>query len=66
MPRKYLRKACRNCKAIVEPNMNQCPVCGSRDLSEVYSGFIIVINQEKSEIAKRKNIKEGFWAIKVF
>lgn len=66
MAKKYRRKVCRNCKAILDPNVKKCPYCGSEDFTEVYSGFIIVIKSDKSEIAKRKNLKEGFWAIKVF
>lgn len=60
------RKACRNCKAILLPNIVQCPYCGSKDFSEEFSGFIIVLDSEKSEIARRKNIKEGYWAIKIY
>ena len=63
---KVSRKVCRNCKAILDPNVQKCPYCGSTDFSEEYAGFIIIINAEKSEIAKKKGLKEGMWAIKVF
>jgi len=60
------RKVCRNCKAILHYNVVKCPYCGSTDFSEDFSGFIIVIDSEKSQIAKEKNLKEGMWAIKIF
>jgi len=67
MPRKKKvgRKACRNCKAILDPDVKKCPICGSTDFSEEYIGFVIVVNEEKSEISKSKGIKKGMWAIKV-
>ncbi|BFI73214.1 transcription elongation factor Spt4 [Nanoarchaeota archaeon] len=64
--RKPKRKVCRNCKAIIDKDVNKCPYCGSTDLSDDFSGFIIIVNQEKSEFSKKLNIKEGKWAIKVF
>ncbi|MFH7903136.1 MAG: transcription elongation factor subunit Spt4 [Candidatus Aenigmatarchaeota archaeon] len=67
MPKKIQKKkVCRNCKAILLPNIIQCPYCGSKDFSEEFSGFIIIINPENSEISKRKNLKPGIWAIKIF
>lgn len=67
MPKKLQkRKVCRNCKAILPPNIVKCPNCGSTDFTEEYAGFVIVINSEKSEIAKARNLKEGIWAIKIF
>ena len=68
MPRRKSssRKACRGCKAILDPDVKKCPICGSTDLSDEYVGFVIIVNEEKSEISKSKNIKKGMWAIKVF
>jgi len=63
---KTTRKACRNCKAILEPNVKKCPVCGSTDFSDEYIGFVIIVDEEKSEISKNKGVKKGMWAIKVF
>ncbi len=59
-------KVCRNCKAILNYEVQTCPFCNSRDFSEEYAGFLLVIDPEKSELSKIKNYKEGKWAIKVF
>ena len=63
--RKPKRKICRNCKAIIDKDVDRCPYCGSTDLSEDYSGFIVIVNQENSELSKKLNLKEGKWAIRV-
>ena len=63
--RKPKRKVCRNCKAIIDKDVDRCPYCGSTDLSEDYSGFIVIVNQESSEFSKKLNLKEGKWAIRV-
>jgi DNA-directed RNA polymerase subunit E" len=63
--RKPKRKVCRNCKAIIDKDVDRCPYCGSTDLSEDYSGFIIIVNQNNSEFSKKLNLKEGKWAIRV-
>jgi len=63
--RKPKRKICRNCKAIIGKDVERCPYCGSTDLSEDYSGFIVIVNQESSELSKKLNLKEGEWAIRV-
>ena len=62
---KIRKKVCRNCKAILEPDVKKCPYCGSTDFSEEYIGFVIIIDEEKSELAKKTNLKKGTWAIRV-
>jgi DNA-directed RNA polymerase subunit E" len=58
-------KACRQCKKIVAEG-ETCPACGSDDLSERYSGLLIVLDAEKSEIAKVSEVKApGRYAVKV-
>jgi len=58
------RKVCKKCKIFVKGD--QCPVCKSSTFSESWNGRINVLNAEKSEIAKKINIKEnGEYAIKV-
>ncbi|BBL45794.1 DNA-directed RNA polymerase subunit E'' [Nanobdella aerobiophila] len=64
--RKPKRKICRNCKAIINKDANKCPYCGSTDLAEDFSGFVLIVNEERSEVAKKYNFKEGKWAIKIF
>ncbi|MCX8166914.1 MAG: DNA-directed RNA polymerase, subunit E'' [Candidatus Micrarchaeota archaeon] len=48
-------KACRSCRAIVEKS-DTCALCGSKDLTTEFSGLIIVIDPNSSEIAKKLNI----------
>ena len=43
-------KACRECRYVVE-HEKKCPKCGA-ELSDKYSGLIIIVDPEKSEIAK--------------
>jgi len=63
--KKPKRKICRNCKAIIDKDVDRCPYCGSTDLSEDYSGFIMIVDSNKSEFSKKLNLKEGKWAIRV-
>ncbi len=59
-------KACRKCKSLVPREATRCPVCGSTDLSDDWEGAIIVLDPEKSRIAKSLGIeKPGRYAIKV-
>jgi DNA-directed RNA polymerase subunit E" len=45
---------------------NVCPVCGSTQLTTKWSGSIVVIDAEKSEIAKKLEIKvDGTYAINI-
>lgn len=43
-------RACRKCRALTTEKA--CPVCGSTDLSENWSGLIIIIDPDNSEVAK--------------
>jgi len=57
-------KACKICNAIVEEG-DKCPKCGSKELADTFKGRVVVLNPEKSEIAKKLNLKEeGNFAIK--
>jgi DNA-directed RNA polymerase subunit E" len=49
-------KACRECRFILSHG-DTCPICGSKNLTNKWSGQIIVMNAEKSEIAKMLTIK---------
>ncbi len=58
------QKACKICKKIYEGSV--CPLCSSKESTDSFKGRIVVSNPEKSEIAKKINIKEkGNFAIKV-
>lgn len=55
--------ACKNCFRITD--QERCPACGG-ELSKEWQGYVVVLNPEKSEIAKKLNIKEpGTYALKV-
>lgn len=49
-------KACRSCRLIISHG-DTCPSCGSKDLTNKWSGYAIIINAEKSSIAKLLNVK---------
>ena len=57
-------KACRNCNFIT--SSITCTNCGGASLSDDWAGYVIVLDTESSEIAKRLNItKPGKYALKV-
>lgn len=57
-------KVCRNCHIVVEGNV--CPLCKLPSLSDDWSGYVIVLDPEKSKIAKRLNINHaGKYALRV-
>jgi DNA-directed RNA polymerase subunit E" len=56
-------KACKICKTIHEKE--RCPICESKESAENFKGRIVVLDPEKSEIAKKLNLKnKGNFAIK--
>lgn len=57
-------KACRECHMIITGAL--CPVCKTATLSDDFSGLVIIIDSEESEIAKVMKIKEkGRYALRV-
>ncbi len=59
-------KACRRCRALVNRDTEICPICGSREFSDEWEGVVIIIDPERSELAKVLNIdKPGRYALKV-
>lgn len=55
--------ACKNCKKLTE--REHCPVCNS-PTTKHWSGYLGIIDPEKSAIAKRLEIKiPGEYAVKV-
>ncbi|HDJ38014.1 MAG: DNA-directed RNA polymerase, subunit E'' [Methanosarcinales archaeon] len=56
--------ACRDCHRIVSGQ--NCPACGSNSLSKDWSGYVLIIDPELSEIAVKLNITTpGAYALKV-
>jgi len=60
-----VEKACRMCR-YVSIGAENCPVCGSSELTDNWAGFIIIINPETSQLAKYLDVKmAGKYALKV-
>lgn len=55
-------RACRKCLMLYDENVKRCPVC-KIPTSESHSGFVGVIDPEKSEVAKKIEEKTN---VKVF
>ncbi len=63
---KVVYKACRKCRYLVESSVNKCPNCGSTDFTKLWRGYIIVVDPERSAVAKIVNAKiPGAYAIKM-
>lgn len=57
-------RACKNCNRIVEDS-DECPVCKNNDLSDSWSGLVVIYDPD-SEIAEKLGIKTpGRYAIRV-
>lgn len=48
---------CKNCKRLVIGE--RCPVCGTESLIETWKGRVIIIEPEKSEIAKKMKLESA-------
>jgi DNA-directed RNA polymerase subunit E" len=60
-----MEKACRNCKLIIAQG-ETCPICNQSNLTSKWSGYIVVLNVEKSELAKRLGITvNGTYALNI-
>lgn len=58
------KKACKKCKILVEGE--ECPLCKGNQFVTNWKGRIHIIDANKSEIAKKIDIKsKGEYAIKV-
>ncbi|OYT52314.1 transcription elongation factor Spt4 [Candidatus Bathyarchaeota archaeon ex4484_135] len=59
-----VERACRDCKMIT--TKSRCPNCGSDRLSKDFTGMVIILDPENSEIAKIMGIKKpGAYALRV-
>ncbi len=57
--------ACKQCRYIVSTKEKVCPKCGG-ELSDKYSGMVIILDPARSEIAKIVEINAvGAYAVKV-
>lgn len=58
-------RACKNCRMIVELEKT-CPKCGGTELTEKFSGEVIILDVEKSEVSKVVAVDApGKYAIRV-
>jgi len=57
-------RACTQCKTLFYGSV--CPNCKATSFSEDFSGLLIILDPEKSQIAKKVGIKTpGRYALKV-
>ncbi len=57
--------ACKECRYIVHTKEKVCPKCGG-ELSDKYSGMVIILDPERSEIAKLIGVNSlGAYAVRV-
>ncbi len=57
--------ACKQCRYIISTKEKVCPKCGG-ELSDKYSGMVIILDPQKSEIAKIVEVNAvGAYAVKV-
>ncbi|MCL4372400.1 DNA-directed RNA polymerase subunit E'' [Candidatus Marsarchaeota archaeon] len=47
---------CKKCRLLIS-NGSKCPICGSTDLTRKWSGYLIVLNADMSEVANELGIK---------
>ncbi|HPK81105.1 MAG TPA: transcription elongation factor subunit Spt4 [Methanoculleus sp.] len=62
--RKKVVKVCRECHRVVEGEA--CVICGTANLSDDWAGYVVIIDPEHSDIAKKMKITlPGRYALKV-
>jgi len=62
--RKKVVRVCRECHRVVEGEA--CVICGTANLSEDWAGYVVIIDPEHSDIAKKMKITlPGRYALKV-
>ncbi len=59
-----IEKACRSCHTLTSGNI--CPNCKTANLSDDWTGILIIVNPEGSKISEKLGInKPGRYAVKV-
>ncbi len=57
------KKVCKSCKIFVKGS--ECPLCKSTELTTSWKGRVIIVDPNKSEVAKKMGITvKGEYAIK--
>ena len=58
-------KACRNCR-MVALEEEQCPNCDGTTFTTFWRGYVVIVDPEKSEIAKKMGIsRPGKFALRL-
>ncbi len=58
--------ACNECHIILADGIDQCGSCPSSPVSSDWTGYVVIMDPARSEIAKRLNIEyPGNYALKV-
>ena len=58
--------ACNECHIILADGVDQCASCPSSPVSSDWTGYVVIMDPARSEIAKRLNIEHpGNYALKV-
>ena len=58
--------ACSECHIILADGIDQCASCPSAPVSSAWTGYVVVLDPSRSEIANRLNIEvPGNYALKV-
>jgi len=65
MPTK--EKICKKCGLVAENvDLKDCPLCGNNKFTTFWQGYTIIIDPEKSEVAKILNIEHnGKFALRI-
>ncbi len=60
-------RACRACRYVLEDEKSEvCPVCGSNSFTTFWRGYVVILDAEHSEIAKKMGItKPGKYALRL-
>lgn len=59
-----VEKACKKCRRIVEGDV--CPVCKEANLTASWKGFLLILDPNNSELAKKLDITlPGKYALKL-
>lgn len=58
---------CKKCGFVLEdPEAKECPICTNNKFTTFWQGYTIVLNPEKSEVAKILNINQkGKFALRI-
>ena len=58
--------ACAECHLVLDDGVEQCPRCPSAPVSTDHQGYVIIINPNRSDIAKKLEVdRPGKYALKV-